>query len=239
MDQNPGRGRHVTRYALATVKPWNLDAFRRRSGGVPGVWDLIERPEDLTPARLAGTRYAFFPHWSWKVPSEVLATTDCVCFHMADVPYGRGGSPLQNLIARGHRTTVMTALRMVEELDAGPVYAKRPLDLAGSAQKIFERAADLIWDMIAGIAADEPAPVPQTGTPVVFPRRTPAQSRLPGDADPVALYDHIRMLDADGYPRAFLDHGRMRIEFADATLSDDSVTATVTIRRMPPPETPA
>ncbi len=25
---------------------------------------------------------------------------ECVCFHMTDVPYGRGGSPLQNLIIR-------------------------------------------------------------------------------------------------------------------------------------------
>ena len=60
---------------------------------------------------------------------EIIKRFECVCFHMADVPYGRGGSPLQNLIARGHRETKLTALRMVEDFDAGPVYSKMPLCL--------------------------------------------------------------------------------------------------------------
>jgi len=37
---------------------------------------------------------------------------------MTDVPYGRGGSPLQNLIVRGHTETKLTALRCVRDLDA-------------------------------------------------------------------------------------------------------------------------
>lgn len=32
-------------------------------------------------------------------------------FHMTNFPYGRGGSPLQNLMKRGHHTTTITALR--------------------------------------------------------------------------------------------------------------------------------
>ena len=70
-------------------------------------------------------RYVFFPHWSWKVPDDILGATECVCFHMTDVPFGRGGSPLQNLIVRGHTETRVSALRMVSEPDAGPVYMKR------------------------------------------------------------------------------------------------------------------
>lgn len=219
------------RYILATVKPWNLDAFRRRAAAVPGDWDLIERPEDLMPERVAGARYVFFPHWSWKVPAAVLEAAECVCFHMADVPYGRGGSPLQNLIVRGHAATMMSALRMVEALDAGPVYLKRPLDLSGRAQDIYERAADLIWDMIAEIVVARPEPRPQVGEATFFPRRRPEQSRLPEDGGPSVMYDHIRMLDAATYPPAFLEHGAFRLEFTDAVLGDDAVTATVVIRR--------
>ncbi|MBP2316063.1 hypothetical protein [Azospirillum soli] len=222
----------MKRYAVATVKPWNIDAFHRRSPSLLGQWSLIERPEDLTTDRLQalGVRYVFFPHWSWKVPADVLAAVECVCFHMADVPYGRGGSPLQNLIQRGHRDTMLTALRMVDELDAGPVYLKRPLSLSGRAQDIFERMADLAWDMIAEIVALEPVPTPQQGTPVLFTRRKPEDSRLPDMADLDALYDHIRMLDAESYPHAFLDHGSLRLEFSDARRQDGAVTATVTIR---------
>ena len=87
-------------YVVCTVKDWNVDAFRRRSPSLPGAWTLIEKPGDLTVSGLdaIAPRYVFFPHWSWRVPAEILSRYECVCFHMADVPYGRGGSPLQNLI---------------------------------------------------------------------------------------------------------------------------------------------
>ncbi len=222
----------MTSYAVATIKPWNVAAFARRTGALPGTWHLIDSAEGLSPDALArlAPRYVFFPHWSWKVPAEILDRYECVCFHMADVPYGRGGSPLQNLIVRGHRETKLSALRMVEALDAGPVYLKRPLPLDGSAQEIYERMADLAYDMMAEIVAREPAPVPQSGEPVIFARRRPEQSRLPADGDRDALYDFIRMLDADTYPPAFLEHGDWRLEFTAARRDGDGVTAQVRIR---------
>jgi methionyl-tRNA formyltransferase len=222
----------ANRYVVATVKAWNLDAYHRHVAAWPGAWTLIERPEDLTPERLAALepRYVFLPHWSWIVPPEITTAFECVCFHMTDVPYGRGGSPLQNLIRRGHTDTVLTALRMTSELDAGPVYLKRPLSLAGSAQEIFERAADLAAVMIGEIAAAEPVPVPQQGDVVRFRRRRPGQSLLPATVDLDRIADHIRMLDADTYPRAFLDHGPLRLEFATARREGATVRAEVTIR---------
>ncbi len=151
---------------------------------------------------------------------------------MTDVPYGRGGSPLQNLILRGHATTMLSALRMVEELDAGPVYLKRPLSLEGRAEDIFARTAELTYDLIAEIIAEEPVPVPQRGEPVVFTRRKPEESRLPQQADAAALYDFIRMLDAATYPKAFAEWGDFRLEFDHASLvTADTVEARVTLRR--------
>jgi len=121
------------------------------------------------------------------------------------------------------------------EYDAGPVYIKHPLDLAGRAQDIFERAAPIIFDMIEKIAVSEPTPSPQDGEPTLFARRTPEQSEIPPGSSLSSLYDHIRMLDAEGYPRAYLDHGAVRIEFSDALLKSDAagetVTATATILR--------
>jgi methionyl-tRNA formyltransferase len=113
-----------------------------------------------SPQELGRSRYIFFPFWSHKVPKEITDKYECVCFHMTDVPYGRGGSPLQNLILRGHTETVISALRMTDEMDAGPVYMKRPLSLEGSAQEIYERAAGIISGMMREIAETEPTPVP-------------------------------------------------------------------------------
>ena len=86
-----------------------------------GRWIYVERPRRLVSVLAKNRpRYIFFPHWSWMVPRAVWEKHECVCFHMTDVPYGRGGSPLQNLILKGHTKTKITALRMVGELDAGP-----------------------------------------------------------------------------------------------------------------------
>lgn len=226
----------MNRYVVATIKPWNVEAFHRRSAALPGAWSLIERPEDLTITRLSALRprYVFFPHWSWKVPADILSITECVCFHMTDVPFGRGGSPLQNLILHGATTTALSALRMVEEMDAGPVYLKRPLDLGGRAEDIYTRATDLAWDMITEIITTSPEPASQRGIPVVFTRRTPQQSRLPESGTLDTLHDHVRMLDAATYPRAFLEHGDFLLEFSHAELNGDRLIATVAIRRNKP-----
>lgn len=190
-----------------------VPSLRRRTGR---SFTLLTRPEELTVEILKplNPRYIFLPHWSHRIPQAVFEEFECVIFHMTDLPFGRGGSPLQNLVARGIERTVISAIRCVQDFDAGPVYMKRPLSLQGSAEEIFIRASGVIADMIAEIAANEPAPCEQEGEVVSFKRRTPAQSRVDDEAGLDALYDHIRMLDADGYPRAFLETRGVRISFS-------------------------
>ena len=217
---------------VATIKRWNVEEFARRVPDLGGRWLLVTDPATLDAAVVHSLqpRYVFFPHWSWTVPDDVLAAAECVCFHMTDVPYGRGGSPLQNLVSRGHTETKLSALRMVPELDAGPVYMKRDLSLEGAAHEVFGRCALLTFDMIEEIVVGQPEPVPQSGTPEIFSRRRPEESRLPRSGTPAAMYDHIRMLDAEGYPSAFLDYGNFRLELRDARLKDDTVEARATLR---------
>ena len=219
-------------YIVATVKRWNVDEFARRVLDLPGRWLLVTDPAtlDVDLVQSLAPRYIFFPHWSRTVPDDILTVAECVCFHMTDVPYGRGGSPLQNLIQQGHRETKLSALRMESELDAGPVYMKRPLTLEGAAHEIFERCARMTFDVIAEIVANQPDPTPQSGTPVIFSRRRPEESRVPQSGSPQAIYDHIRMLDAEGYPSAFLDYGDFRLEFLEARLEDGRVEARATFR---------
>ncbi len=147
-------------------------------------------------------------------------------------PFGRGGTPLQNLVVRGHRETVMTAFRMTGELDAGPIYLKQPLSLEGSAQEIYLRATEVSAAMIARIVAEEPEPAPQAGEVTTFTRRTPAESEITSDIEDVErLHDHIRMLDAEGYPPAFIRLGPFTISFKNSVLGDDRVRAEVEITR--------
>lgn len=219
-------------YVVVGSKPWNRRVFAERINRLPGQWSFIEKRDELTieALRALRPRYVFFLHWSWKVPDAVWREFECVCFHMTDVPYGRGGSPLQNLIVRGFRETKLTALRMCEEFDAGPVYMKQPLSLEGTAEEILIRASELSAEMVATMVRKPVRARPQRGKVTVFKRRQPAESSIPPCASLHAVYDFIRMLDADGYPRAFIEHAGYRYEFSRAALYDGRVVADVVIR---------
>lgn len=218
-------------FVVAGCKPWNRRVFDDELAGAG--WHLVSEPSQLTLENLDrwSPRYVFFLHWSWRVPSEILDKYECVCFHMTDVPYGRGGSPLQNLIVRGHRTTKLTALRMVADFDAGPVYLKEDLSLEGRAEEIYERASRQAVGMMRRIVAEAIDPVPQDGTPTVFRRRSPAESELHAGMSVEQVFDFIRMLDAETYPHAFLRWGGLRFEFTDASRADSAVIAAVRITR--------
>lgn len=218
-------------YIVASCKDWNKPCFDGLQRNIPGYWHWVSNPSDLTSAlEDRRPRYIFFIHWNWIVPEEIWLNNECICFHMTDVPFGRGGSPLQNLILAGHTQTKLTALRMVKEMDAGPVYAKMSLSLQGTAEEIYLRAGKLSVEIIQWMIENNPQPTPQDGEIVIFKRRQPEQSKLPTDGSLRSAYDFIRMLDADGYPNAFIEHGAYRIHFRNARLDSDQIIADVEIK---------
>ena len=125
---------------------------------------------------------------------------------------------------------MLTALQCVTEVDAGPIYMKRPLSLTGTAEEILTRASVLIEDMVTEIVEKRPEPVPQQGTVVEFKRREPKDGDLSQLSELRAAYDYIRMLDATGYPSAFVQTDHFTFEFHDAKLVMDSVEARVRIK---------
>lgn len=219
---------------IATPHDRNNLLERQLQERLPGyqVMRLSERYE-LTVEMLERIRpdFVFFPHWSWLIPEEIHAQFDCVIFHITDLPYGRGGSPLQNLIVRGYKETKLTALKCVSELDAGPIYLKRPLSLVGTAEEILQRASASMEEMIVDIVKNRPAPVPQDGRVIEFSRRQPRDGNLASLVEIGQVYDYIRMLDAEGYPPAFIDTGCLHFEFSEANLNEEFVEAKVRIRR--------
>jgi methionyl-tRNA formyltransferase len=222
-------------YIIASCKSWHRSGFEYLSRQEEGQWIWVASMGELllSVKDVPGLRYIFFLHWNWDVPVEIWSRYECVCFHMTDVPYGRGGSPLQNLIVAGHESTKLSALRMVDEMDAGPVYAKREMTLDGRAEDIYMRAGALSFEIIRWMVRNEPVPVAQQGEPVMFKRRKPQQSLLPMDGSLQTVYDHIRMLDAPTYPHGFVKHGGFRLEFSNAQLQDDEIVARVVIRKKP------
>lgn len=218
-------------YIFASSKCWNRPRFQELSEKNIGTWIYVSNVKELEEAtEKFRAKYIFFLHWNWLVPESILQKYECVCFHMTDVPYGRGGSPLQNLILAGHKTTQLSALKMVNEMDAGPVYIKVPLSLEGSAQEIYVKAGELSADIIEWMIEHEPVPIPQEGEVVLFKRRKPDQSALPQSGSISEAYDFIRMLDAKGYPHAFIVHGEYVLNFRKAKLENGRLMAEVEIK---------
>ena len=116
-------------YVLASSRPWNRSMATRLCARLGADFVLISDPAELTCENLAAVNpsLVFLPHWSHRIDTDVYEQFECVIFHMTDLPYGRGGSPLQNLIVRGIYETCISAIRCVKEMDAGPVYVKRAL----------------------------------------------------------------------------------------------------------------
>ena len=214
------------RIIIATVKSWNIERAKALQKQYESVHDIViyTTKEEFTidNVRNFNPDYIFMPHWSYLVSNEITDNYACVVFHMTDLPYGRGGSPLQNLIVCGHKETKISAIKVTQKLDGGPVYMKRPLSLEGSAQEIFVRCADIIFqEMLPVFLTEKIEPKPQEGEPVVFKRRKPEEGQITPDMELDKIYDYIRMLDAEGYPRAYMEFGDYKLEFGQAGVSAD------------------
>ena len=220
---------------IVSEKSWNKELVSYLQSTMPQyAFYLISQKEDFTVERIGSISPVkiFIPHWSYIIPSAIFERYECIVFHMTDLPYGRGGSPLQNLIVRGLTATKLSALRAEVGLDTGPVYLKMDLSLSGTAEEIFVRVNKLVGKMIVEIIQNNLQPVPQEGDPVVFKRRKPEQSDMSGLEKLEEIFDYIRMLDADGYPHAYIEKGEFRYEFTRASIkADGSIVADVKITK--------
>lgn len=221
---------------IATIRPWNItnaNKLKNRLKAKCKIFTLTDK-EGLNYKKIKknNPKFIFFPHWSWKIPSQIYANFKCILFHMTDLPFGRGGSPLQNLILKGIKRTKISAIKVAGGIDAGNIYLKRSLSLDGSAEDIYRRGSKIIFgDMIPYIIKKEPRPKPQRGRITIFKRRRPQDSKIPNKIGLVGIYDYIRMLDAPSYPHAFIETRKLCFEFNKARKIGNSVEAHVTIKK--------
>lgn len=227
------------RYLVCGCTPWAREIYERRLRHLPGEWVYVDDPGSLFlyPHALSGRRYAFFLHWRWKVTAEVLAATECVGFHLGRLPQERGGSPLQHRILAGQSLGVLTSFRMTEAVDAGPVYVEQYVPLHGPAEAIYRRAMRAAAAQIGGMVEGRvDPPAPQEGFPRSYSRLQPKDSELPdapGMLELEDVYDRVRMVDAEGYPPAYLDYGGFRFSFRRAVHYGDRVEVDCVIRVRP------
>ena len=208
---------------VATIKEWNIENYFKLKDNYTDKFNfhLITNNDELTFKKVQelNPKYIFLPHWSWIIKKEVYNNFECVVFHMTDLPYGRGGSPFQNLIMHEVYNTKISALKVNDGIDTGDIYLKEDCSISiGSAQENFIKISSIIFDkMIPSFLRNQLIPQKQSGKITQFKRRTKDESNiLTLDKKSIdKLYDFIRMLDAEGYPKAYMELDNIKIEFSE------------------------
>ena len=214
-------------------KKWHKESFSRlKKEFNDSIWLLIDKKSDLNISLLNDFKPSkiFIPHWSYIINKDIYGAFECIVFHMTDLPFGRGGSPLQNLIVRGFKATMISAIKVQSGIDTGDIYLKKHLDLTGTAEEIFQRSSIVIEEMIKEIIVSDINPTPQTGEVVEFKRRKPEESNINNLTELENIYDHIRMLDCDGYPHAYVEISGVKYEFTDAIFDANNKIISADVR---------
>ena len=220
-------------YLFVSGKPWHDKIFLELKKNKKQNWYRIKDKSEfnlsfinkICPSKI------FIPHWSYKISQEIWSNYECILFHMTDLPYGRGGSPLQNLITRGKTKTKISAIKINQEIDQGDIYIKKSLSLEGSARMIFERSSPIILNMINEIINTKIILKKQVGEVTYFSRRKEEQSDIKDIEELICVYDHIRMLDCEGYPNAFLETKNFKFFFKNASIENNEIQANVRIAK--------
>lgn len=128
---------------------------------------LFDRLRSARPDAIAVVAYGKL------LPAEILdlPPLGCVNVHASLLPRHRGASPIQAAILAGDTETGVVTMRIVPELDAGPLYRERrtPIgeteDAEALADRLARAGAELLVETISGLAAGAIVPRPQVGEP--------------------------------------------------------------------------
>ncbi len=152
------------------------------------------------------------------LPAEILAVPRLgfVNVHASLLPRHRGASPVQAALLAGDAETGVVTMRVVQELDAGPLYLARhlpirPSDDAGLlSHRLSREGAALLVETLRGLERGSLEPVPQSGEPTYCrPLR-----REDGEADWHAPAEEIarRLRALSPWPGLFTFLGTERIK---------------------------
>ena len=122
--------------------------------------------------------------------------------HASLLPALRGAAPINWAIARGHAATGVTVMRMVTEMDAGPILARVELSIGATdtaallSRRLSELGADLVAETLARLEAGPVDEVEQDHTAATYaPKVDRASARIDWTRDSDAVGCLIRGMD--------------------------------------------
>ena len=218
---------------IATIKNWNLQNARNfKYKNIKITLIKTKKEFNLKKLKKVQPDYIFFPHWSWIVNKKIFNTYKCICFHMTKLPYGIGGTPLQNLIIRKKKTTTLTSFRMINKIDQGPILITKKINLKGSAEEIYRKISKEVFIMIKKILKKYPKETEQKGKKIYFKRIVDSKLQFKRIKNLSDFYDEIRMRDSHSYKKTCLKINDYKIEFSNAKLYKNRIEAKTIIKRI-------
>jgi methionyl-tRNA formyltransferase len=176
-DRPAGRGRKTTQ------PPAKVVAERL---GIP-----VLQPDRPAEAELDAETIVLVAYGA-LIPRELLERHEWLNVHPSLLPRWRGAAPVERAIMAGDEETGVSVIRLVEELDAGPIGAQAhfPIGPNDDAGAVYARAAELAPELIEKATSFEP----QRGEPTYAEKIGPADRELDWSRPAKELHDRIRAL---------------------------------------------
>ncbi len=209
-DRPRGRGQKVTHAPVKTL------ALER---GVP-----VFQPDRLKPPDVAAALQAWQPDvavvaaYGRIIPEHLLTIPrlGMINVHASLLPKYRGAAPVHRAVMNGDTETGVTIMRVVKELDAGPMLATitRPIGPDETSNVVEEALAEMgasllvtvVDKMAAGTARGEPQ---DDATATYAPRLTKEEGLIDWSQPSVAIHNRVRGLHPWPHAYTYLKGARL------------------------------
>lgn len=113
------------------------------------------------------------------VKEPLLSDYDILNVHPSLLPRWRGAAPVERAMMAGDAQTGVSIMRLVADLDAGPVYAQRPEPILPSDDyaSLSTRLQDVSVKLLEQVLETHPAPEPQPEDGVTYAEKLTAEDR--------------------------------------------------------------
>jgi methionyl-tRNA formyltransferase len=113
------------------------------------------------------------------VKEPLLSDYDILNVHPSLLPRWRGAAPVERAMMSGDAQTGVSIMRLVAELDAGPVYAQKPEPILPTDDyaSLSSRLRDVSSSLLAFVLETNPAPDPQPEDGVTYADKLTAEDR--------------------------------------------------------------
>lgn len=182
---------------------------------IPLVDKVIKHPADL------GVLVAF----GQIIPQSVIDMfpLGIINIHPSLLPLLRGSTPIETTLLHGDKITGVSLMKLVKEMDAGPVYAQSQLKLVGNetkqelADRLGQIGADLLVQSLPQIITGTLMPKPQVDRPSFTQQIQKNHGELDATKSAIQLANQVRAFSV--WPTSYIAQGGQRYIVTQAQAS--------------------